>query len=187
MERCVEKEARGEVLDMGTGSGIQAISAARNTDVAKVIAVDISAEALRTAEQNALAAGVLEKIVFRQSDLFRTVSERFDTILFNPPYLPTEPEKPGDECSRAWDGGATGSEVVRRFLDEAGAHLKPNGRILLVLSSLTGITLDEIERDFEVDILLEEALFFERLYCLSLVEKSHVSVQTAEPEDEIWR
>jgi len=176
LQRCVEREARGEVLDMGTGSGIQAISAARKADVARVIAVDISSEALETAEDHALAAGVSDKIVFRQSDLFQTVSERFDFVLFNPPYLPTDLETSGDESSRAWDGGATGSEVIRRFLGEVGAHLKPNGRILLILSSLTRITLDEIKGDFEVEVLAEEALFFERLFCLSLSEKSHVSV-----------
>lgn len=138
LQQNVQVEVVGEVLDMGTGNGIQAITAAKKPAVTKVIAVDISLEALKTAQENAVAAGVSAKITFRISDLFQQVPEKFDFIIFNPPYLPTDPEEGSDEASRAWDGGVTGSEVVTRFLDEVEAHLKPDGRVFLVLSSLTG-------------------------------------------------
>jgi release factor glutamine methyltransferase len=168
LQRHVEREVRGFVLDMGTGSGIQAITAARKPEVTRVVAVDANPQALEEAEENAVSAGVSDKIEFRLSDLFQAVEERFDYILFDPPYLPTHPSEPRDEAVRAWDGGPTGAEVIRRFLGEAKHHLKQGGRILLVLSSLTGITLEEVAKDYEVEILEEEPLFFEKLLCVSL-------------------
>lgn len=175
LQRHVEKEVRGAVLDMGTGSGIQAITAALKPEVTKVVAVDINPEALEEAEENAVSAGVSGKIEFRLGDLFQAVGEeRFDYILFNPPYLPSHPEERRDEATRAWDGGPTGAEVIRRFLREAGRYLKPGGRILLVLSTRTGIALEEIAEKYEVEVLEEEPLFFERLLCLSLRRRQGV-------------
>lgn len=171
LQHHVERMVRGLVLDMGTGSGIQAITAARNPEVIQVVAVDVNSQALEEAKEKASLAGVADKIEFRLSDLFQTVTEKFDYILFNPPYLPTEPKEPKDEAVRAWDGGPTGAEMIKRFLKEAGDHLKPEGKILLVLSTLTGIASEEIAGDYEAEVLEEEALFFERLLCLSLREK----------------
>lgn len=170
LQRHVDREVKGLVLDMGTGCGIQAITAARKPEVTRVVAVDVNLQALEEAEENAVSAGVSGKIEFRPSDLFQAVGdERFDYVLFNPPYLPTRPEEPRDETTRALDGGPTGAEVIRRFLGEAKHHLKQGGRILLVLSSLTGITLEEIMGDYEVEVLEEEPLFFEKLLCVSLI------------------
>lgn len=171
LQRHVEKEARGVVLDMGTGSGIQAITAAQKPEVTRVLAVDVNPQALEEAEENAVFAGVSDKIEFRLSDLFQAVEGRFDYILFNPPYLPTYPGEPRDEAARAWNGGPTGAEVIRRFLREAKNHLKQGGGILLVLSSLTGIALEEMAGDYEVEVLEEEPLFFEKLLCISLRER----------------
>ena len=168
LQRHVERMVRGLVLDMGTGSGIQAIAAARKPEVMRVVAVDVNPQALEEARENASLAGVADKIEFHLSDLFYAVTEKFDYILFNPPYLPTEPTEPKDEAVKALDGGLTGAEVIRRFLREAGDHLTPEGRILLVLSSVTGITIEEIAGDYEVDILEEMPLFFEKLWCVVL-------------------
>lgn len=174
LQRHVEREAEGLVLDMGTGDGIQAITAARKPEVTRVVAVDINPRALEEARENAASAGVSEKVEFRLGDLFQAVGdERFDYILFNPPYLPTHPEEPRDEATRAWDGGPTGAEAVKRFLREARDHLRLGGKILLILSTRTGITPEEIARDYEVEVLEEEPLFFERLLCLSLRERPH--------------
>jgi release factor glutamine methyltransferase len=173
LQRHVENKVHGIVLDVGTGGGIQAITAAQKTEVTRVVAVDVNPQALDGAQKNAVSAGVSDKIEFRLSDLFQDVEERFDYILFNPPYLPTHPGEPGDEAVRAWDGGPTGAEVIRRFLVEAKNHLKHGGRILLILSSLTGITLEEIAKDYEVEVLEEEPLFFEKLLCVSLRAPTH--------------
>ena len=101
----VEKESHGEVLDMGTGSGIQALLASRTAKA--VTGVDIKKKAVKTAEINAKANGV-KNVIFKQSDLFEHVSGHFDVIIFNPPYLP---EKKGpDEDSVHWAGGENGRE-----------------------------------------------------------------------------
>jgi len=174
LQRHVEKEAHGVVLDMGTGSGIQAITAAQKPEVTRVLAVDVNPQALEEAQRNGALAGVSGKIEFRLGDLFHAVGdERFDFILFNPPYLPTHPEESRDEASRAWDGGPKGGEVIRRFLGEARNHLRQGGRILLILSTLTGITLEEVAKDYEVEVLEEEPLFFEKIMCVSLRASTH--------------
>ncbi|MDO5845559.1 MAG: methylase, partial [Methanocorpusculum sp.] len=75
-----------------------------------------------------------------RGDLFSAVSGEFDLILFNAPYLPTLPEERLDDwLELALSGGESGREVIERFLPEAVLHLAPEGRILLLISSLTGL------------------------------------------------
>ena len=111
----VEELVRGSVLDMGTGSGIQAVAAALKPDVEYVLAVDINPEAVEAAKERATDAGVISKMRFLVSDLFTNVKERFDWIIFNPPYLPSE----GDVEDPTWAGGENGGETIERFLEEA--------------------------------------------------------------------
>lgn len=155
----------GSVLDMGTGSGILAVAAASDPKVEKIIAVDINPNAIVAAKRRAVAAGLSDRIEFCVGDLFDGLDcDRFDWILFNPPYLPSEGS--ADECS--WSGGESGDEVIRRFLSNAAEHLDPGGAILMVYSSLTGLDLEEIKKTYSVEVLEELPLFFERLYCLLL-------------------
>ncbi|MBD3310538.1 methyltransferase, partial [Candidatus Woesearchaeota archaeon] len=125
----VKKYAKGKVIDIGTGSAIQAIAAAQKRNVKSVLAVDIQKDVIRYCRKNIKHP----KISFRQSDLFSKVEGSFDTIVFNPPYLP--------EDLRARDitleGGKKGYEMIERFFHEAGKHLAPDGRILMVHSSFT--------------------------------------------------
>jgi release factor glutamine methyltransferase len=161
--RHVERLASGDVLDMGTGSGIQAVAAAQKRDVTMVTSVDINPAALIEAERRGKAAGVLGKMRFILSDLFSCVEGVFDWIVFNPPYLPSE----GGADEASWAGGKDGGSIIRRFLAEAHGHLKPGGSILIVYSSLTGLE----EKDFEgyrVDVLEEVPLFFETIACVRL-------------------
>lgn len=114
-------------LDLGTGSGIGAIVAARYA--AQVIATDINPEAVRCAHLNALALHLEPRIETRVGDLFEPVrDERFDLILFNPPYYRGSPRDMSDAAWRSPD-------VFDRFLRELPAHLTPGGRALVVLSS----------------------------------------------------
>jgi release factor glutamine methyltransferase len=114
-------------LDLGTGSGIGAIVAARYA--AQVIATDINPEAVRCARLNALAHHLEERIETRVGDLFEPVrGERFDAILFNPPYFRGRPRDLADGAWRSPD-------VFDRFLRELPAHLTPGGHALVVLSS----------------------------------------------------
>jgi release factor glutamine methyltransferase len=148
---------------MGTGSGIQAITAALKQEVNTVVAVDIKPEALIEAKSWANEVKVSEKIEFVLSDLFTEVSGNFDWILFNPPYLPSEGE--ADELS--WAGGKDGIQVIKRFLSEALGYLKKDGSILMVYSSYT--KLDETDYNgYKWEKLEEKNVFFETLYCVRL-------------------
>ena len=71
-----------------------------------------------------------------RSDLFSNIKEKFDLIIFNPPYLPDD-EREDDESKLVTTGGKNGDEIIIRFLKQAIEHLNKNGKILLLISSLT--------------------------------------------------
>ncbi|MEM2994593.1 MAG: class I SAM-dependent methyltransferase [Candidatus Bathyarchaeia archaeon] len=154
------------VIDMGAGCGILGIIAAEKAS--KVVAVDISPYAVRCAKENAKLNHVADKMFFVQGDLFSPLKPtvNFDLILFNAPYLPVEHE---GNCwlERAWAGGATGRKVIDRFICEAPKHLKRNGRILLMQSTLSGIdeTLKKFkEKGLKASVIAKRALpFFETI------------------------
>jgi len=127
------------VLDMGTGCGFLGIIAAE--EASKVVAIDINPYAIRCAKENARANRVRDKMSFMQGDLFTSLrsDHRFDLIIFNAPYLPNEPFKSGSWLEHAWNGGKTGRQIIDRFILSAPTHLKENGRVLLMLSTVTGI------------------------------------------------
>ena len=129
----------GKILEMGTGSGI--ISIYFSLKGFNVLGVDINPNAVECAKSNANINQCHAE--FRQSDLFSNVSETFDTIIFNPPYLPTEDNFPGSE---QWDGGPDGFHLIRAFLCEFKEHLNAGGNAFLVLSSFTDI--DGLMREF---------------------------------------
>jgi release factor glutamine methyltransferase len=126
------------VLDLGSGSGIVAISLALECPAARLTAVDISADALRVAGNNAGRLGA--SVEFIESDWFAVLAERrFDLIVGNPPYvaegdphlalngLPFEPRL------ALTDGAADGDGLacIRRIVAGAAAHLQPGGWLLL--------------------------------------------------------
>ncbi len=129
------------VLDVGTGCGILGILAAQKAK--SVLAVDINPFAVRCAKQNAVLNNVRGKMGFMQTDLLSALAEDalFDLILFNAPYLPSEEHEVETWIGRAWAGGATGREVVDRFIPQAAKHLKPTGRVLMLQSTLTNTEL----------------------------------------------
>jgi len=168
------KHASGNVLDMGTGSGIQAAAAAENSRVKSVLGIDISKKAVaycRKTYKN-------KKIRFIVSDLFKDIKSleaksgpvKFDTIIFNPPYLPDDPRVK----DIALDGGKKGHELLERFFEDANDHLSEDGMILIVFSSLTD--------KGRVDGMIENALMdrqmlnarkiaFEELYVYKITKK----------------
>lgn len=153
-----EVQKSDSVLEIGTGSGIVSMFI---EDIAQVIATDISLHAVKCAKLNGID-------VIR-TDLFDgiKVKKKFDLIVFNPPYLPFEEQK--TDMDGVWDGGPSGREIINRFLDQVKNYLTENGRILLLVSSLTGIE-QVIERmkslGFVVDEIMSEKHFFERLVVL---------------------
>lgn len=163
LARHVRRLVRGEVLDMGTGSGIQAVEAAAKPGVSRVVAVDVNPAAVEAAKRRADGRGVAGKIEFITSDLFEDMEGVFDWIVFNPPYLPGE----GGADEASWSGGESGAETVRRFLHDARSHLKKCGSILMVYSDHTGLGEDDF-MGYDVEKLDELHLFFETLFCVAL-------------------
>jgi release factor glutamine methyltransferase len=155
------------VLDMGTGCGILGTVAAEKT--VHVVAVDINPYAVRCAKENAKLNHVMDKMSFIQGDLFTSLKtgEKFDLILFNAPYLPTDPKENDFWLGRAWAGGFGGREVIDRFIKEAPKYLGQNGLIFLMQSTLSGVdeTLEKFGRSgLKVSIVAEKALpFFETI------------------------
>ncbi len=117
----------GTALDMGTGSGVGAIFAARLGY--RVTAVDINPEAVRCARINTLLNHRERQIDVREGDLFAPVAgEKFDLILFNPPFFRGTPKNLFD---MAWRG----TDVLERFAAGLRGALTPTGRALILLSS----------------------------------------------------
>jgi release factor glutamine methyltransferase len=124
-------------LEVGTGCGILAVLAAKKAK--KVVAVDINPYAVECANRNVKANNVTENLLIRQGDLFESLKEgeQFSLILFNSPYLPSEPDEEKSWIGKAWAGGADGRRVIERFITDVPKFLLPEGRILLVQSSLS--------------------------------------------------
>lgn len=136
--RLMKPLGQSRILDIGTGSGIIAIALAYSLPGAKVVAVDISAEALQIARENARCHGVAEKISFRQGDLFEPLAEGecFDLIAANPPYLTASemealPPDVRKEPALALAGGADGLDLYRRIAKASKNYLAPDGHLLL--------------------------------------------------------
>jgi release factor glutamine methyltransferase len=129
------------MLDIGTGSGILAITLALELPEARITATDISAAALAVAQKNAHALGAADRIRFAVSDLFSAFTDappddvRFDCIVSNPPYVSTsellEPQVREYEPAAALYAGEDGLTIYRRLIPEAFAHLEPGGHLLL--------------------------------------------------------
>jgi len=127
------------VLDLGSGSGAAGIAAARSG--CTVLAVDINPAAIRCTKLNALLNNV--EIDAREGDLFAPVEgERFDVVLFNPPYYRGVPKSALDHAWRSPD-------LIERFATGLSDHLTTNGRALVVLSSdgEQSSFLDALERN----------------------------------------
>jgi ribosomal protein L3 glutamine methyltransferase len=124
------------VLDLCTGSGCLAILAARSFANARIDAVDVSKEALAVAARNVGEHGLEERVRLYRGDLFNPIEDqRYDLIISNPPYVDAEgmaglPPECLAEPKLAFDGGTDGLDLVRRILDEAPAHLTPEGGLL---------------------------------------------------------
>lgn len=127
------------VLDLCTGSGAIAVALKKETENrglnVKVTAVDISADALALAKENAEANGA--EITFVQSDLFTRLRGRFDVIVSNPPYIPSatistlQREVKDFEPMLALDGGEDGLDIYRRIAEQASRYLNRDGMLIM--------------------------------------------------------
>ncbi|MFH1778539.1 MAG: peptide chain release factor N(5)-glutamine methyltransferase [Candidatus Omnitrophota bacterium] len=126
------------ILDVGTGSGNIAVSLTKYNPFCKILASDISKDALKAALVNAKLNGVSGRIKFVLADLFCGISERerFDLIISNPPYIPSDdydalPLEVKYEPKIALDGGYEGSDFYKVIIPESARRLRPNGYLVL--------------------------------------------------------
>jgi release factor glutamine methyltransferase len=194
LQRQVKKFAKGIVLDMGTGSGIQAKTASFKAK--QVVALDLDKDTIKHCKKTYVSE---KNIHFFNSDLFeifhdhfffyedgklevyekRRVEDsekrkefvekqiKFDLIIFNPPYLP----QTGRKLDIISEGGEKGYEILEKFFDKVPIFLKEDGTVLIVFSSLTNRKkVNEIieKNGFTFEQLDKKSLFFEELYVYSV-------------------
>lgn len=130
LHRVYAQQGAGEgrtALDVGTGSGVGAVFAALRGF--RVVGVDVNPEAVRCARVNALLNGVEARVEIREGDLFAPLEgERYDLVLFNPPFYRGEPR---DARDRAWRS----TDLMERFAAGLPDHLAPGGHALVVVST----------------------------------------------------
>jgi release factor glutamine methyltransferase len=163
LEALADFELEGfKILDLGTGSGILAAFCARQGG--QVTASDIDANSIEEFRSAARRLGLSIRSVV--SDLFSQIDERFDIVIFNPPYLPSE-----GIMDRSVDGGHDGNQVIGSFLSKLPEHLTEMGFGMLLLSSLNRperLMLECPKLHFEKTH--ERSLFFEHLYVFKITK-----------------
>ena len=142
---------KSEILDVGTGSGVIALSLAKHFPKAKVFAVDVSDDALALARENAARLGLSERVQFQKGDLLENLHERFDLIVANLPYVSMQDRhllarEVLHDPEVALFAGPNGDEMVRRLIEQAPPNLNPNGLIALEIGINQGEELTEFLR-----------------------------------------
>ncbi len=155
----IKSYASGNVLEIGTGSGILAQEAAKYSR--EVVACDINKELIEKLSRE----NKNREIQFIHSNLFSDINGKFNLILFNPPYLPSKKIK-----NKELDGGAKGTEVIARFLYHAKRYLKEKGKILLLCNSLNE-NIEELfmKYEYKFNKIDEQKMFFEKLFIYELI------------------
>ena len=128
--------AHSRIADVGTGSGVIALSLAAEYPDAEIVAADISEDALALAQENAERLSLADRVRFLKSNLLENVDGVFDLIAANLPYIPTEQRQ---ALSRevlhdpevALFAGARGDELVRKLITQAPSRLRPGGLLAL--------------------------------------------------------
>jgi release factor glutamine methyltransferase len=149
----------GEILDVGCGCGAIAVSVASECAAARVLATDVSRDALAVARGNAQRHGVGDRIRFLCADLLTPLAggARFAAVLSNPPYIASgeistlQPEVRDHEPHLALDGGADGLEVIRRLVPPAAQHLLPGGRLLIEVGAGQSGAVEDVLKEAGFD------------------------------------
>ena len=143
-------ETNFSVLDIGTGSGAIALALAKNRSAWSVTAADISQEALNLASENAKNQKL--NIFFKKSDCFAEISEKYDIIVSNPPYISREDESEvglnvlNSEPHLALFADEDGLAIYRRIAEDAKDYLKDGGKIYLEIGYKQGQSVPELFR-----------------------------------------
>ena len=175
LANAIHEQGRGRLLEVGTGSGWVAVTTAEDVDaVTEVVASDINPHACRAAAQRAVSSDdTTTPISVVQGDLLTAFdTNSFETVAFNPPYLPTDPDAEWDDwMEHALSGGPSGREVIESFIDSLSRVLVPDGIGLVIISSLTGyetVTRYIETAGFSYSVVIEESYPFETLSVLAL-------------------
>ncbi len=159
----IELRGGDRFLEVGTGSGIVALHAART---ARAVATDANRRAVELTRANARRNGLHVDVV--RTNLASGLLGPFDVIAFNPPYLEG---RPLDTLDRAWAGGHQGSEVSMHFLADLPRILARRGRAYLLLSAANAAARAEAYRAFRARVVARRKLFFEELQVLELTRR----------------
>jgi len=137
----LRSEVRGQrsdfkIIDVGTGSGVIALSLAKAFPQAEVFAVDISDDALTLAKENSARLGLSARVRFQKGDLLENLNERFDLIVANLPYVSMQHKnllarEVLHDPEVALFAGPTGEELMRRLIEQAPQYLEPHGLLAL--------------------------------------------------------
>jgi len=130
------RDLRSAILDVGTGSGVIALSLAAKFPEARITAVDISDDALALAQENAARLNLSGRVRFQKSHLLKGVGEAFDLIVANLPYISTQERhilsrEVLHDPEVALFAGAHGDELVGELIDQAPSRLRPGGMLAL--------------------------------------------------------
>jgi release factor glutamine methyltransferase len=162
MARHIDVQPDDTVLDMGTGSGIQAVTAGKTAR--SVLAVDINPEAVQYAARNVEHNGLSNRITVLEGDLFTSTGKdrKFSVILFTPPYMQGRPECHFDHALYDFD-----NQMVKRFFSEAREFIAPNGYVQMVYSSIADPeNVLEISREYgwRHDLIAHEKTSMEEFF-----------------------
>ena len=130
------QDPKSQILDVGTGSGVIALSLAAEFSEARILAVDVSDDALPLARENAAKLNLSDRVQFLKSRLLESIEGTFDLIVANLPYISTQDRHTlSREVLRdpevALFAGARGDELVRELIDQAPTRLRPGGMLAL--------------------------------------------------------
>jgi release factor glutamine methyltransferase len=152
-----DKNKKIKILDLGSGTGIQA-ETCFNMSFKNTTASDIGKE-----EINFIKTKLKNKIKIIKSNLFSNIREKYDLIIFNAPYLPESKfDKEKDTTA-----GKKGFELIVKFLRQAKSHLSQDGKIILIFSSFSQpekIIKEAEKMGYKYNLLAKKTIFFEELF-----------------------
>jgi release factor glutamine methyltransferase len=144
-----------QIADVCTGSGCIAVAVAKHAPTSRIIAIDLSAEALEIASRNVELHAVQDRVHLQQGDLLESLEDQsLDMVLSNPPYVSDAEFESLDrnvrdhEPKMALVAGATGREIIDRLIEQSAAKLKDNGWLICELSPMIA---DAIHATLEAD------------------------------------
>ncbi len=175
LERAIElvsQKSPASICELGCGSGIIGISLALACPQSEVYLADINLQSVAAAQANARQHQVQDRVKILESNLFENFPRgiKFDLILFNPPYLPASGELESLEVQQQTEGGTSGLEVMRLFLEMLPPFLQKTGVADFIASSLSSLSDIEaicknvhlhLERAKSIHIFFEDIILFE--------------------------